>query len=184
VAPSASLARSALLSRGRVAFFPREALIAVLALNHPSLAARYVEDLAGLDFAGRDMPRLMGLILDRLSDPAVGTAQIASAIDGEGLGALRRQIEESAACAGPWPVRPEAAETDAEEVLRQALALHRRARALHRELKSAEIALAEAATEANLNRLREIQAELSGIEGREAAVEGYGISSGRERAGL
>ena len=40
--------------------------------------------------------------------------------------------------------------------------------------KSAELALGEDANEHNLAKLREIQAELSGIEGREAAVEGFG----------
>jgi DNA primase len=81
-------------------------------------------------------------------------------------------------------VRPDAEERDAEEVLKQALALHRRARALHKELRSAELALGEDATDENLNRLREIQAELSGIEGREAMIEGFGLSVGRQSTGL
>jgi len=45
-------------------------------------------------------------------------------------------------------------------------------------------ALGEAATDENLIRLREIQAELAGIEGREAVVEGFGISAGRPSSGL
>jgi DNA primase len=62
--------------------------------------------------------------------------------------------------------------------------LHRRARALHKELKSAETALGQNATEQNLDRLREIQAELAALEGREAALEGFGLMSGRQTRAL
>ncbi|NDA47704.1 MAG: DNA primase, partial [Alphaproteobacteria bacterium] len=77
-----------------------------------------------------------------------------------------------------------AAEIDAEGALRQALALHRRARALHKELKSVEMALAEDPSEDNLARLREIQAELTTLDGREATLEGFGIMSGRQDRAL
>ena len=57
--------------------------------------------------------------------------------------------------------------------------MHRRARTLNKELKSAEMALALDDSEENLARLREIQRELQGVEGREAAIEGFGASFGR-----
>jgi len=68
---------------------------------------------------------------------------------------------------------------DAEQVLIQALSLHRRARALHKELQLAELALGKDSSEANLGRLKDIQAQLSALGGIEAAVEGFGVLSGR-----
>ena len=181
---SPSLARSALFAPGRVTFSHREALILALAINHPGLAARYSEDLAGVDFASRDLARIMTCVLDRLADPFCGVEDVRASIASAGLGEPLERIERTAGLSTAWCVRPDAEERDAEEVLKQALALHRRARALHKELKSAEIALGEEATDANLDRLREIQAELSGIEGREAVVEGFGLSVGRQNTGL
>ena len=63
--------------------------------------------------------------------------------------------------------------------LKQALSLHRRARALHKELQLAELALGKDFTEANLGRLKDIQTQLSALGGIEAAMEGFGAQSGR-----
>jgi DNA primase len=79
-----------------------------------------------------------------------------------------------------WCVRPSAHENDADEVLRQALALHRKQRALNRELRQAEAALASAPSDANFAALADIKAQLSALEGVEATIEGFGASSGRE----
>ncbi len=72
-----------------------------------------------------------------------------------------------------------AAGAGAGEVLKQPLSLHRRAKALHRELYLAELALGNDSGEANLDRLKDIQAQLSAPGGIEAAVEGFGAQSGR-----
>jgi hypothetical protein len=74
-----------------------------------------------------------------------------------------------------------AAEADAGEVLKQALSLHRRARALHKELQLVELALGKDSSEANLGRPMDIQAQLSALGGIEAAVDGFGAQSGRGR---
>jgi DNA primase len=73
----------------------------------------------------------------------------------------------------------EAADADADEVLKQALSLYRRTRALHRELQLAELALGKDSSEANLGRLKDIQAQSSALGGIEAAAEGFGAQSGR-----
>ena len=62
--------------------------------------------------------------------------------------------------------------------------LHRRFGALHTELQKAEAALAQEASEHNLARLRDIQAQLSALEGTEAVIEGFGEASGRHRRDL
>jgi DNA primase len=81
-------------------------------------------------------------------------------------------------------VRPEGAEEDAETSLKQCLALHRRARALNKELKLAEFALGQEVNEENFARLREIKLELAALDGREAALEGFGLMSGRQPRNL
>jgi DNA primase len=83
-----------------------------------------------------------------------------------------------------WYSHPDAALADADAVLRQALTLHRKARALHRELLSAEAALALDASDANFARMRDIQEQLSALAGTEAAVEGFGASSGRPKPAI
>jgi DNA primase len=59
--------------------------------------------------------------------------------------------------------------------------LHRRFGALHTELQKAEAALAREASEHNLARSRDIQAQLSVLEGTEAVIERFGEASGRHR---
>ena len=68
------------------------------------------------------------------------------------------------------PTTLAAAELDAEEALRQALALHRRSRALHKDLKSAEKELAEDPSDENLARMREIQAEIATLRGNSLTI--------------
>jgi len=51
-------------------------------------------------------------------------------------------------------------------------------------LQKAEAALAREASEHNLARLRDIQAQLSALEGTEAVIEGFGETSGRHRRDL
>ena len=184
VPASPSLTRSSLFASGRAVISQREALITLIAVNHPRLTATYAEDLAGLDFANRDLVHLVDSVLGRLSDPYIDAPAVRAAIEKAGQAELLGRVERAAGQSTAWCVRPDAEERDAEEVLKQALALHRRARALHNELRSAELALGEDATDENLNRLREIQAELSGIDGREAMIEGFGLSVGRQSTGL
>jgi DNA primase len=83
-----------------------------------------------------------------------------------------------------WSVRSEAASADASESLRQALVLHRRVWALNRELRAAEARLAENPNEQDFARLRDIQTQLSALDGTEAAVEGFGSMSGRANRAL
>jgi DNA primase len=52
-------------------------------------------------------------------------------------------------------------------------------RALNRELRSAETALAADGSEINLARLIDIREQLTALSGTEAAIEGFGVASGR-----
>jgi DNA primase len=57
--------------------------------------------------------------------------------------------------------------------------LHRQWHSLTKELKEAEQALGADGSEANYLRLRDVKTRLSGVEGTEALIEGFGASSGR-----
>jgi DNA primase len=59
-----------------------------------------------------------------------------------------------------------------EDALKQAITLHRRSHTLHTELRAAERALAEDESEANLAWLREVQTQLTSVEGAEADLDG------------
>jgi DNA primase len=162
----------------------REAQIVLTLMNHPVLLARHLEDLADLEFESRDAARLRNALTALAAEAIDSPEQVRAELDVIGLGPERSRIEGMSMVANLWCVIAAAAEEDAEQSLRQALALHRRARALHKELKSAETALGQNATEQNLDRLREIQAELAALEGREAALEGFGLMSGRQTRAL
>ena len=76
-------------------------------------------------------------------------------------------------------MRPDANSSDADQVLRQTLALHHKTRALNKDLKLAENALAAEASAQNFARLRDIKESLADLADAEAAVEGFGELSGR-----
>jgi DNA primase len=78
-----------------------------------------------------------------------------------------------------WGARPEAAPDDVLVTWSQLVALHRQWHSLTKELKDAEQALGQNASEANYLRLRDVKARLSRMEGTEALIEGFGASSGR-----
>jgi DNA primase len=57
--------------------------------------------------------------------------------------------------------------------------LHRKSRTLNRELKDAEAALGSEPSDENLAWLRDVQGRLAALDGAEAQIDGFGLSSGR-----
>jgi DNA primase len=176
----ASLARSPLLRAKKSGIPAREAFIILIFLNHPDLLHNYGEALAGLELISPEALALRQKLLDLWGRRRFGSAELKAEIERCGLGSVRRRLEALTAHSSLWTISPEAADPDAEEALKQALALHRKMRALHSELVSAETALASDSSEINLARLKDIQEQLSALAGTEAAVEGFGAASGRQ----
>ncbi|WP_036258503.1 DNA primase [Methylocapsa aurea] len=178
---SPNLARSPLLRPDKAALPPREALILLLLLNHPGLIERHIEAIAEIEFSSLEARSLRDALLNlsAVNEASMDEAKLRAGAEAAGFAGILTKLGSLAAHASHWCVKAEAAETDAEEVLKQALTLHHRARALHRELQSAELALGMEASEANLGRLKDIQEQLLALGGTEAAVEGFGASSGR-----
>ncbi len=175
---SESLSRTFHLARG--AFARRDVVILMLVLNHPALLERHAEDLAHFEFGHADLTQLRDALVALSAEPPQDHQSLKAAIDARDGGELRRRIEAAAEKLPDWCSSPEAADADADLVLRQALALHRKARELHRELKDAEIAFGRDATERNFARIRDLQGLVSAVEGTEATVEGFGTLSGHK----
>ncbi len=161
----------------------RDVEILTIVMNHPALLDRYAEDLAHLDFDSPELARLRDAMVGLLSEHVPDHEAFKAALDAWGAGDLRRRVQTLAERAPLWSTGPAAALEDAELSLRQALALHRRARELHRNLQDARDALARDGSEARLAELLDIQARLTTLEGTEARVEGYGTLSGHRPPG-
>ena len=182
VVASQSLARSPLFAGPAASTPPGEALIVLLAVSHPALLVHHAEELASIDLEDADAARLRdGLLgaaaaLGEMSNPR---QFVLDGLEAAGLAPVLSRIRANQAISSLWCLTPATAERDAETVLHQALALHRRNRALNREMRDAEIALGNDPTGETLARLQEIRSELSATDGIEASIEEFGVMSGR-----
>jgi DNA primase len=166
---------------GRKARVPaREIMILSIALGHPALIESHFEELAATEFTGAGVNALRDALLGAPPDALISSAALAEWLNGAGRGPDSTQILGAAAkMPNWWCMRPEAGLGDADLVLRQSLALHRRAGALHRDLKLAERLLAAEPNELNLARLLDIKTNLADLGDGEAAIDGFGNQSGR-----
>ncbi len=179
----AALANSPLFKGVKPLVSARECLILLVLINHPPLLADHIEDLAAMEFEAREA----NLLRDRLvrgassqaGDEARPTSALMQAIEEAGLMSFHARLEGMVAHANLWSVQPEAATGDAAATLRQALSLHHKVWALNRELRAIEGRLAADPSEEDAARLADIQAQLSTLDGTEAALEGFGAMSGR-----
>lgn len=169
------------LTRGhRTALPRREALILLVVLNHPWLLHDHLEELAALEFRHAEADRLKNALIDQFAhdgtpDPAKLRAILAERGYGETMERLARAITTS----GVWGAGPDAAPDDVLVTWQQLVGLHRQWHSLTRELKEAELALGDDASEANYLRLQDVKARLAKMEGTEATIEGFGALSGR-----
>ena len=133
----------------------------------------HAEEIAALDLASRPARDLRDCLL-ALAAPGASHEDLRSGVESAGLDKIRLRIKSNTAISSLWCVKPDASESDAEAVLRQALGLHRKSRALHKEMQLALGAFNEEPNERNLARLVDIRSQLSTLEGAEAALEGFG----------
>jgi DNA primase len=163
----------------------REVMILAIALGHPSLLERHCEELAAIEFMGSGLGPFRDALIAASAEALQSPAALAEWLKGVGHGELSERILALAAkMPNWWCMRPEAGISDADHVLRQSLALHRRAGALNRELKLAERSLAAEPNELNLARLLDIKANLADVAHAEAAIDGFGEESGRASSAI
>jgi len=169
----------------RSALPPREALMLLAAINHPWLLDSHAEEFAELDFLHPDADQLRRAVLDAgTGHGTVESEALREAIVARGLSTVLTRVENAVTHRSDWPARAGASADDVAQWWSHVVTLHRKQRTLNRELKDAERALGEEPTDANLAWLRDVQGRLSALDGTEAQIEGFGLSSGRPARSL
>jgi DNA primase len=175
IRPSAGLKQSA--GAGRIK--TREAALLVALIRHPRLIERHAETLSEIELTSPDLVRLRGAAIDAAAHREADSPELMEAAIARAglLAALSRA--EGALTPGLWWVAPGADDLDAETGFLHSLALHQKAHALNKELRAAEAAMGQDATDDNWSRLVDIQQQLRTVEGTESTIEGFGAASGR-----
>lgn len=178
---SDTLRNSRLLKPGRVPeATPREAAIIVTLINHPGLAESRLEALAELEFQSPAARGLMTALLDLVTrSHDISATDLAAALGARGYGEAIERMRQALRSQGVWQSNAETAEGDAETGIRHALALHYKSVELNKALKAAELALGDDPSEETFERLRDIQNQITTVDGTEALIEGFGSLSGR-----
>ena len=178
--PASPELRAAARSSGTIgASERRERLILLAIVNHPELLMSETELFAAIEFESRELDRMRREIIDIAAlEEGLDSAKLRHHLSQRNLAASLDKLETQAERLNSWHVERDAALEDVRTGFEQMLALHRKTM-LERELKAAELALAEDPSEQNLLHLNEIREELRSSQGQEAAIEGFGEASGR-----
>ena len=179
---SSRLSASPIVRGHRTAMPPREALILVAVIHHPWLLEHHAEEFSELEFLNPDTDHLRRAVLDAATGETarrVDAEGLRAAIAARGLTGVLDRVEAAITHTSDWPAQEGASVDDVAQWWTHVVTLHRKQRTLNRELKDAERALGEEPTDANLAWLRDVQGRLSALDGSEAQIEGFGLSSGR-----
>ncbi len=159
---------------------PREAAILVTLINHPALCESRLETLAELEFTSPAARNLLMAILDLVTrNHDIDAAGLAEGLVARGHGDSIARMRDVLARQGVWQSGAEVADPDAEIGLKHALALHYKSVELNKALRAAELALGDDPSEETFERLRDIQNQITTVDGTEALIEGFGSLSGR-----
>lgn len=185
-ASSAQLANSPIMRGQRSALSRREALILQMLINHPWLLHDHLEEIAALELAHPEAHKLRAGIIGAFasdhhqsSDPLEQSEKMRADLLKAGFSDILQRVENAITTGAVFGVKRDAGMSDVLSTWQQLVALHRRWHSLLRELKDAELALGEAPTEANDAWLRDVKERLSGVDGFEALIEGFGDQSQR-----
>ena len=185
-AASAQLANSPIMRGQRSAISRREALILESLINHPWLLHDHLEEVAALELAHPEAHKLRAGIIAAFAndhhhspDEDEQAEKMRADLEAGGFSQVLQRVERAITTQAVWGARTGAAREDVLSTWRQLVALHQKTHALLREMKDAEVALAEDSSEANLAWLQDIQARMAEADGTEALIEGFGELSGR-----
>jgi DNA primase len=185
-AASPQLALSPIMRGQRSSISRREALILQSLINHPWLLHDHLEEVAALEFAHPEAHKLCARIIAAFakdhhhnSEPLEQSEKMRADLAAGGFSQLLQRVENGITTSAVWGAQPGAAREDVLSTWHQLVSLHRQWHSLLRELKDAELALGDEASEANLAWLRDVKARMAEVDGIEALIEGFGESSGR-----
>ncbi len=178
---SDTLRNSRLLKPGRgIDATPREAAIIMTLVNHPALVESRLETLAAVELSSPAARNLLGALLDLVTrDHDITAESLSAALGARGFGEAIEKMQHVLARQGVWQSAADVADPDAEIGLVHALALHYKSVELNKALKAAELALGDDPSEETFERLRDIQNQITTVDGTEALIEGFGSLSGR-----
>jgi DNA primase len=183
---SAQLALSPIMRGQRSAISRREALILQTLINHPWLLHDHLEEVAALELAHPEVHKLRAGIISAFAhdhhhspEPEEQAEKMRADLEAGGFSQSLQRVELAITTSAVWGAQPGAAREDVLSTWHQLVALHRQWHSLLRELKDAEAALGDEASEANLAWLRDVKARMAEVDGTEALIEGFGESSGR-----
>ncbi|MEM9333032.1 MAG: DNA primase [Pseudomonadota bacterium] len=186
---SPSLLSSKILKRGSGAMPLREAALVGGLVFHPALCVEFFEEVSTLVFSDQTASDLQSVVLNSF---AIWNGEgdfpdrdfLAGEVEKQNLSRQLETVSQQLKANKLWQLLPEAAFEDARDGWHQAFTLHIKNQALNSELKVAERALADDDSQENLERLLQIQQELSRSDGIEALIDGFGVSSGRPAKGF
>ncbi|MGB9118913.1 toprim domain-containing protein, partial [Bradyrhizobium sp.] len=185
-AASAQLAASPIMRGQRSAMSRREALILKCLIHHPWLLHDHLEEVAALELAHPEGHKLRAGIIAAFAndhhhspEPSEQSEKMRADLEAGGFSQALQRVEGAITTQAVWGAQPGAAREDVLSTWHQLVSLHRQWHSLLRELKDAELALGEEASEANLAWLRDVKARMAEVDGIEALIEGFGESSGR-----
>jgi DNA primase len=181
VVVSPSLLNSRMMKPGLVAdATAREAVIILSLINHPPLVENRLEGLASLEFDTPNAQAVMTALLDIVThDHDITGEGLTAALGGRGFGEAIERMRSLMARQGVWQIAAEIDQIDVETGLKHALSLHNKKVQLNKELKAAEVALGDDPSDETFERLRDIQSQITTVDGTEALIEGFGSLSGR-----
>ena len=185
-AASPQLATSPIMRGQRSAMSRREALILQSLINHPWLLHDHLEEVAALEMAHPEANKLRARIIAAFADdhhhsaePSEQAEKMRADLAAAGFSQILQRVENAITTSAVWGAKAQAAREDVLSTWHQLVSLHRQWHSLLRELKDAEVALGDEASEANMAWLRDVKARLEEVDGTEALIEGFGESSGR-----
>jgi DNA primase len=185
-AASSQLATSPIMRGQRSAMSRREALILQSLINHPWLLHEHLEEVAALELAHPEAHKLRAGIIAAFAhdhhqspEPTEASEKMRADLAAGGFSHTLQRVEGAITTSAVWGTQAGAAREDVLSTWHQLVSLHRQWHSLLRELKDAELALGDEASEANLAWLRDVKARLAEVDGTEALIEGFGESSGR-----
>ena len=170
----------------RSALSRREALILQTLINHPWLLHEHLEEVAALELGHPEAHKLRAGIIAAFAldhhhspEPTEQADKMRADLEAGGFSQGLQRVELAITTGAVWGVKAGAAREDVLSTWRQLVSLHRQWHSLLRELKDAELALGEEASEANMAWLRDVKGRIAEVDGTEALIEGFGESSGR-----
>lgn len=182
------LSQSGLVRGYQAAPALRESVLALTIVNHPQLLLEEYDEIARIEYEGRDLQRLWSQLLTYTANNIVDLASDALIVylEENGFEALLKSMDQQVRNARLWTATTDAALEDAREFYIQALSLHKRAKELRWQMIDLERELAQATEDGDAEladslmlALKEIQNEITRMENQEAIIDGFGVMSGR-----